>query len=105
MAETKTLEALEKEVAELEEAAQRKALEKRLEQLKRADSNILSNGKTAKMRKPTVRDMKLSNEGNTDAGKELILMRNLTELTEEELYALDIEDYAIYQMMLQGFLS
>lgn len=105
MAEQRTVAELEKEVQALEEEVQREALEKRLARLKRVKSLTLSNGKKAEMRKPTVLDMRLSEEGKTPAEVELILMRNLTGLSQDELDKLDADDYAIYQGLLQGFLS
>ncbi len=101
----KRIDALSKEIEEFEEAEQLEILEKKLARLKQSKSRTLADGTKIEMRKPTLLDLKQMEEGKTDAEKELILFRNLSGKTEEQINALSTDDYAIYQKILQNFMS
>lgn len=100
----KTLEELEAEAQALEDARKRKALEKRIANLKKEDDYSLSDDTEVVMRAPKPRDMKYSDEGKNDAEKEQRLISNLTGKTIDELDDLSMEDYGAYQRKLKSFL-
>ncbi|MGS4946628.1 phage tail assembly protein [Meridianimarinicoccus sp. RP-17] len=59
------------------------------------------------MRRPRVIDIRVAQEQSAgdSARKELILLRNLLEITEDELDQVDIADYGKLQEALKAFMS
>ena len=65
----------------------------------------LSNGKEVVVREPLVRDIRFVQDIKNEQARELKLMSNLTGLTDTEIDALTLKDYALLQKALSGFLS
>ncbi len=65
----------------------------------------LSGGKVVNMRAPKVRDMMLVKDISNDTDREIALIGNLTEKTQEELYELDLSDYVVLQKAFIAFQS
>ena len=63
----------------------------------------LSTGETIKMREPKVRDMMMVKDVQNDIDREIELLANITEKTEEELYDLSLSDYSQLQEAFKGF--
>lgn len=65
----------------------------------------LSTGAEVEMREPKVRDIKLVNNIKDEFDKEMALLSNLTEMTQEELENLTMQDFSKLDEALQVFLS
>lgn len=66
----------------------------------------LSDGRTIKMRKPKVRDIRIAHEqGKNEVEVEMILIGNLTGNTFDEVDDMDYDVYLPLQESLKGFLS
>jgi len=63
------------------------------------------NNKTVTMREPKVRDIRALKDLETQEEKEMMLICNLTGLTQDELDELSLKDYAKLSKGLEGFLS
>ena len=65
----------------------------------------LAGGKILSMRAPKVRDMMLVKDITNDMDREIAVIGNLTDMTQEELYDLEISDYVVLQKAFAAFQS
>lgn len=65
----------------------------------------LSNGTEVTMREPKVKDMRSVNGISDELEREIAMIVNLCEMSEEEIDALPTKDFKKLDEALQGFLS
>jgi len=65
----------------------------------------LNNGTEVTMREPKVRDMRLVNGIENELDREISMLANLCEMSEDEIYDLSGKDFKKLDEALQDFLS
>jgi len=65
----------------------------------------LSDGKKVTMREPKVRDMVMLDDVVGEKQKEIELISNLSQLTDDEILDMNLKDYGKLQGVVQSFLE
>lgn len=68
-------------------------------------TEIKLSNQTVSMREPKVRDVVALDNVEGEAKKEITLISSITQMTQDELMDLSLQDYGLLQQAAQGFLA